>query len=322
MTAATESAERLDQISVQASPTVFPGDLDDQSAHRIRDAVAPLRRHLLETTGVRIPGVGVGPDQALDDARYALLIHGVPYHRARLPAAPRLVIGVPAEPRAGSVRNAWTGQFAAWRTEATEPSLEFHEGVVWLLEGVLRANLAHFVTLPEVEHHIAAWEASGGAERAQLIASSVPTRRAQTRLVSLIGRLAREQVAVNRIGTIVEVFGNVGAHQSIGELTDVARAHLIDSLPGARDEREFIDVPGELIRLLRDAARPLERGTARDALGMLRTTIGARAPGAFALVAEDGWRAPIQSMCERILPSVAVLAVAEKKALNADRVPR
>lgn len=317
----TETAERLDQISVQGSPSVFPDDLSDRSAHLIRDGVSALRRRLLGVAGVRIPGVAVGPDAALDGYRYWLLIHGVPYHEGVLAADARLVIGDTGEVCGHRVRNAWSGIPAVWSAEAVD-GLTFHEGILWLLEGVLRANLAHFVTLPEVEHQLEAWQASGGTDRAALLAAAVRSRRHQTRLVAVIGRLAREQVPVNSIGTIIDVFGSMGPEVSIGALTEATRARLIDVLPGSDGDRELVFVPPQVVDILSDADGPLPRPTANLIIRALRETIGDRAAGQFALVVhESERRAAVQTMCERILSSVAVLSAAEVSAFEWTAVP-
>src|SRR5205085_2565692 len=74
---AVTAAPRVDQITIQAGPDLFPEGETDESARLVHDSMAPLRRRLLEATGVRIPGVRVRPTDLLEGGGYRLLINEV-----------------------------------------------------------------------------------------------------------------------------------------------------------------------------------------------------------------------------------------------------
>jgi flagellar biosynthesis component FlhA len=72
---------------------------------------------------------------------------------------------------------------------------------------------------------------------------------------------------------------------------------------------------------LRAAGRPLARDEADQILRDLREIVGDRAPGRFVLVVQDAaLRSSVQHLCERILPSVAVVAQAEMDRGDGARV--
>jgi len=308
------AARRPDQITVQAGPQLFPEGEADEAARRLHEAIPALRENLLVTTGVRIPGVGVRPNDLLPGRRFRMLINEVPYAVGTVPTGSRLLVGCSGDETAAQVRNAWSGESATWSAGPTSNAngLDPQAGIAWLLEGLLRTNLAQFVTLAEVDYQLDVWEAGGGSERAKLLAQALPSRRSHTRMVAVIRRLVREQVPVDRLGVIVETVGQMDSSSSIGTLGDAVRSKLVDILPGADGNREQLVVPEAVEAAFRTAARPIPQGLARSIVERLEETIGDRAPGQFVLVVRDSaLRSAVQNTCERIVASVAVLSETE-----------
>jgi tetratricopeptide (TPR) repeat protein len=313
------SNKPVDEIAIEGGRGLLPAERAEELAS---EAIPALRHDLRAATGVRIPGVRVLMSPLLPDWGYRLSINEIPYALGTVPEAARLSRAQPSSAPGVMTVNAWSGERAWWVDGGPESGVQpAHLGVLWLLGGLLRARMAEFVALAELDYRINAWVSKGGAERTAVVEAAIPSSRARTRLVVVLRRLVRQQIPVNDLGRMLSAIAPIG-DGSIARLVEAIRAELVDTLPPNGEDRDVVTLDADLQAAIRRLGRGARRSEVGVVLGGLARAIEGRAPGQIVVAVDDTVvRVPTQRLCERLLPSVAVLSQRELQGLPDSAIP-
>jgi len=319
-------------LTLEVDDGVLGGSRDGERASVLFDALLPrMREDILETTGVRLPGLLVRPAEVLREGGYRILFNEIAYGTGTLSRNARLCLDAPQCSRLGlggrAVVHAWSGQAGAWLDDDGAAAAADHglalldqlEGVVWQLGGLARVHLARFIGLTEVELRLREWEMQGGEHRCDVVGRALPHKGARVRMVSLMRRLVRAQVAVHDLEAILHGVAAEPRDATVADLADTVRARLTRSLPGVRDQRPHIAVPDDVQTAFVNAAAsgstPALDAAARSLMGCARTAGVPSAPGAFVFVCSSARaRRAIQDGMDWRVPSLAVVSEDELAA--------
>jgi flagellar biosynthesis component FlhA len=205
-------------------------------------------------------------------------------------------------------------------------------GVVWQLDGLARVHLARFIGLTEVELRLREWEMEGGEHRCDIVGLALPRKAARVRMVSLMRRLVRAQVAVHDLEAILRAVAAQSRDATVADLADAVRSRLMRSLPGVRDRRPHVTVPDDVQTAFVTAAAsrsaPALDAAARSLMDCVRAAGLPTAPGAFVFVSSSAHaRRAIQDSMDWRVPALAVVsedelaAAAHRAPLGLRRVP-
>jgi tetratricopeptide (TPR) repeat protein len=212
-------------ITVAADHALFPEGENTKELKRLLQADGPLgamKHRIRQSMGVFIPGISFTPLFGAPPGRFLIHVHDAPV-------------------AAGSV------------ADDGETLTERYRAIVEYLEHILRANLAAFVRIQDVDWMLAEWEAESTSEyasRAALRVRAVPDKGALARLAAVLQGLVQEGVPIVDLGAILTAFAGTPAAADSVERIEHVRAALANVLPGTDAARPLLRVPTAVEQLV------------------------------------------------------------------------
>ena len=319
-------------VAVEAEASLFPEGEEWAKTHPLFTGYLPQMRQRIEIDmGVKVPGIRFRAEQTeLPRDTYRILLNEVPLVSGQVVRGCKFCpdesilgqSGKPAfNPKTPWHDGAWLGE-KDWAAAGTAglPLWDHFQYIIAHVETMLRANLAEFLGLQEVENMLDAWP-----NQAADILPDFPCRFRFTRLLQA---LVTENVPVTDLAAILDAVRNTPAGPGAELLPwlEAARLKLRDRLPGNHADAEFFWLSPRFEAAIRESVERLDGSgdplraktlfsllpeTAQDLLKAVRDSVGGTSRRQVLVARADGIRPFVRRLIQPEFPHVQTLSLAE-----------
>ncbi|HXK03299.1 MAG TPA: FHIPEP family type III secretion protein [Verrucomicrobiae bacterium] len=351
----------LTPLAVEAEATLYPEGEDWTKTHPLFTEYVPqMRQRIQADMGVTIPGIRFRAETTeLPVDSYRILLHEVPLasgsvvrncrfcadESALQQAAGRSISG-----RAGfNPRTPWRDGIwlsAGDWTAAEKAGLPLWNEFQYILahtEYILRANLAQFLGLQEVENSLETWHNQARRDAFPLhappAADVLPDIPCRLRFMRLLQALVTENVPVKDLDSILDAVRctPTGPGADLLPWVEAVRLKLRDRLPGNNVQSEFFWLSPRFeeqifqgIARLDGSGDPLRTRTlfsllpetAQDLFKAVRATLGQSERHEVIVTRTEGIRPFVRRLIQLEFPYVQTLSLAELRPNLRDKVRR